>query len=188
MGNTKSINHIILSAILTLSVFCAVVYASCTKDACKGVYCLNAGSCAGGSCNCKSGIGGPNCETVYRTVYANTYKGNATFTSSAIDTSFIEHSELNNTLVFNAGTDTSNFNSMQLVWNRPGSPSYSFPITLSNNTRSGSDFTLTATTIPVDSFTYTGSGSINGVTATLNLTEFHPHSPPTVITFSNFTK
>lgn len=60
----KSIRLIALSAFVTISAFCAVLYsASCTKDACKGVTCLNGGTCSGGTCSCPTGWIGTNCQT-----------------------------------------------------------------------------------------------------------------------------
>src|SRR5580658_8335639 len=98
----KSLKLIVLSVILTLSVFCGLWSTSCSKDACKGVTCLNYGTCGGGICRCDSGLGGPTCEIIYRNLYANTYLGNGTDDSG--------HQYINNTLVFATGTDTTNFN------------------------------------------------------------------------------
>jgi hypothetical protein len=60
----RAIKQIALSAILTLSAFCAVLYTSCSKDACKGVTCYNAGTCSGGTCTCPTGYEGANCQTL----------------------------------------------------------------------------------------------------------------------------
>src|SRR5476649_1593329 len=60
----KSIKHIALGAFLTLSAFCAVLYTSCTKDACKDVTCQNGGTCSGGNCTCPTGWIGTNCQTL----------------------------------------------------------------------------------------------------------------------------
>ena len=60
----RSIKHIALSAILTLSAFCAVLYTSCSKDACKGVTCQHSGTCSGGTCTCPTGYEGTRCGTL----------------------------------------------------------------------------------------------------------------------------
>ena len=52
-----------LSALLTVSAFCAVIYTSCKKDDCKDVVCNHGGTCSGGSCICPTGYEGTSCET-----------------------------------------------------------------------------------------------------------------------------
>ncbi|MCD6012598.1 MAG: hypothetical protein K0Q79_2460 [Flavipsychrobacter sp.] len=70
----KSMKYIALSAFLTLSAFCAVLY-SCTKDECKDVVCQNGGTCAGGNCTCVLGYEGTRCETKSRDKFIGTYIG-----------------------------------------------------------------------------------------------------------------
>ena len=62
----KSFRLVALSALLTVGTFSAVLYTSCTKDACKGVTCQNGGTCSGGTCTCPTGYEGANCETASR--------------------------------------------------------------------------------------------------------------------------
>ena len=181
----KLIKHIALSTILTLGVFGAVLYTSCQKSGCKGVTCLNTGTCSGGICACPSGVGGSNCETIYRKLYANNYKGNASYNSSIIDSNFVAHTDTNNTLLFYSGID-SNFTRMQLVWTRPGKQTVNMFITLANFSSSGATFTFDAP--PVDTFTYTGTGTVSATTASLNLIESHPNSPSVIVTLNNFIK
>ncbi len=69
----KSFRLVALSALLTVASFCAIVYSSCTKDACKGVTCLNGGTCSGGTCTCPTGFIGTNCQTL---AFIGTWKGN----------------------------------------------------------------------------------------------------------------
>lgn len=71
----KSIKYIALSAFLTLSAFCAVLYSSCTKDECKDVTCQNGGVCSGGNCTCVVGYEGTRCETKSRDKFVGTYVG-----------------------------------------------------------------------------------------------------------------
>ena len=175
----KSIRLVALTAILTFAAFGAVLYSSCTKDDCKGVTCLNGGTCSGGTCTCKSGIGGNSCETIYRNSYANQYKGTGTDNTGSTYTNF--------KLGFTTGTDTSDYTKMQLsVITSSGSAYVTVPIVLSANTASGSVFTVTSTTI--DTLTYTGSGTVSASTATLTLTESAPHSGAIIYTFANFLK
>jgi hypothetical protein len=59
----KSVKQIALGAFLTISAFSAVLYTSCSKDACKDVVCNNGGTCSGGNCTCPTGWLGTHCET-----------------------------------------------------------------------------------------------------------------------------
>lgn len=173
----RSIKHIALGSFLTLSVFSAVIYASCSKDACKGVSCLNKGACNSGICSCPTGIGGSNCEKIYRKSYAFVYKGIATYNIISADS--------NNTLTFTAPNDT-NYTKMQLVWNNPGFPAIGLPIVLTNSSDNGSNFTITTTT--VDTFTYNGSGSVNGTTASMVVSKTHPNGPKIIVYLNDFNR
>lgn len=182
MWSIKSLKHIAVSAIITLSIFAGIAYSSCSKDACKGVTCLNGGTCSGGSCMCaKPGIGGPNCETIYSKLYVGTFTGNASYSA---DSNFKNHIDPNNQLILTQ-TDTTNYNNMQLVWTRPGLPTVSLAIVLTNNSASGSDFTVSGA---LDSASFGGGGAINYNSASANLVETFPHSEPIVITLTNFTR
>src|SRR5438045_3834136 len=104
----KSIKNIALSAFLTLSIFCTVCYSSCSKNEAGAVTCMNKGTNGGGVCTCFLGTGGGNCETIYRNLYAHTYKGNPPLNAP--------HSDSNNTLVFTPDADTANFTTMHVLW------------------------------------------------------------------------
>jgi len=176
----KSLKLVVLSLIVALSVFCGIWSTSCSKDACKGVVCQNYGTCAGGLCKCDSGLGGPTCAIIYRNIYSKIYLGNGTDDSS--------HQYINNTLTFTAGTDTTNFNNMQLTWTNPGSDSVVFNgIVLSNNLSSGSSFSILATTISTaqDTITYTGSGIVNANVASATITETRSIGPPIIVSLNN---
>ena len=70
----KRIAFLATSAALTVLMFVAVVYTSCTKsndnkttppavvDKCLGVTCRNTGICSDGNCTCPTGYSGHNCE------------------------------------------------------------------------------------------------------------------------------
>ena len=53
----------LLTALL-LSFFLILFFFACKKDPCKGILCLNGGSCADGLCNCPPGFTGVNCQTM----------------------------------------------------------------------------------------------------------------------------
>ena len=181
----RPIRQAVLTAIITISAICGIMYTSCQKDMCKNTTCINNGSCNGGSCTCKPGIGGNNCEILYREIYANKYKGNALYTYTVLDTNNTNHSDTANTLNFQAGTDTANYNLMSLTWHGSGGD-VNMSVTLANNSASGSSFTIPATTS--GTITYTGSGTISTSSASLNLIETQTGATPVTITMTGFVK
>ena len=190
----KLIKHIALGAFLVLGVFCVALYStSCTKDSCKAVNCLNGGTCSGGHCTClDSGVGGNNCETVYRLLYNNnTYAGNAVITYTPADSGYTNHTDNGNTLTFSySATDTVTTH-MQLVYKDSNATVLTVPIVLQNNSTAGSTFTIRATSGgPGNAYTYTGSGSVSGNNATVNLTATPPDTttPVVYITMSSLPK
>ncbi|MES2701319.1 MAG: hypothetical protein V4649_01715 [Bacteroidota bacterium] len=170
--------HIVLSIVATLGIFCAVLYTSCSKDACKGTTCFNKGTCVGGLCQCVTGIEGTNCEVVYRKRYANTYRGNTP--------NNVGHAKFNNTLTFQEGTDTTDFNKMTLVWFDTSGYAVTMPITLRDHSAAGSNFTVTETTY--GNKKYIGNGTVNANTASLHLTETDVSGGVVYLTFSDFYK
>ncbi len=176
----KSFRLVALSAALTLGSFGTIFYnASCSKDECKDVVCSNGGTCSGGTCKCPSGVTGDNCQTIYRNGYAFTYKGNGTDNLGGTYTG--------SKLYFTYGNDTTDYTKMSLRWEvASGATVVTLPIVLSNFSSTGSIFNVTSTV--VDTFTYTGTGSVNGSIATLTLTESTPNAPAVIYTFSNFVK
>ena len=156
----KSTKYILLGVVAALFVVCAGLYSSCTRDVCKTVTCTNFGTCGGGSCICPDGIGGLNCEVIYRKLYEHQYKG-----SGADDSGRLYN---NNTLTFNSTADTA-FTKMQIVWDNHGPKQINMDIKLSSNTSQGSTFTITST--KVDSSVYSGFGTVNKTSASLTITE-----------------
>lgn len=175
----RSIKFLLAGVFLVLGVVFSGLYTSCTKDVCKGVTCINRGTCSAGNCNCKKGVGGLSCEVIYRDLYAGKmYKGTGTSDSG--------FTYIDNTFTFTAGVD-SDYTKMSIAWNNFGPQVINFAITLSDSsTTSGSTFIIDKT--DVDSFTYNGSGSVNSTTASLTLTRTHPIAPPVHITLHNFVR
>lgn len=171
----RSYKYFLVSALLAAVIFGAGLYSSCSKDACKGVTCINKGLCSGGNCTCQKGIGGLSCELIYRDAYANLYKGSGTSDSGDI--------YIDNTMTFTSGAD-SDYTQMQVAWNNFGPHIITMPITLANFSSSGATFTVTSTKI--DTVTYTGTGTVSSTSASMNLTASHPNSAPVSITLHSF--
>ncbi len=176
----KSIKHIVFAAFVTLGVFSAVVYTSCTKDACKGVTCDNGGTCSGGNCTCVTGYYGTSCDSVYRNDYVGTYKGNG------VDNGTPPNTYTGFYMVFsNVGSTVTN---MQLViQDNTTAPVVSMPITLTTLGASSSVFTITSTV--ANGSTYTGTGTVSNSIASVTLTETNnTTSLVTTYTFTNMAR
>ncbi len=126
-----------------------------------------------------------NCQTIFRQQYANTYLGNAVYSSSVLDSTFVSHIDTNSTLIFSVGNDTM-YTKMQVAWNRSSGRTVNFTITLANSSSAGSTFTTSSVTI--DTFTYSGSGTVNSNVASMNIQEAHPNSHSVTISLNNFVR
>ena len=177
----RSIRFVALSALLTVGTISAVLYSSCTKDACKGVTCQNTGTCSGGTCTCPSGVGGFSCETVYRTNYTNTYKGNGSATGAADTLSYA-----NSSMTFGASDTVLTKMSLSLQTNANAGLPSTYTVVLANNTATGSTFTIQPAT--VDSFTFTGTGTVTPSTASMTIVKTKVTGTSTTFTFSSMTK
>ena len=178
----KLIKQIGLGVLIAVSAYCAIVYTSCTKDACKTVVCLNGGTCSSGVCTCDTsgGIGGTNCQTVYRELYGGqggmgqSYVGGATITYPSLDTAqrdsgYANRTDANDSLTFSYGSD-STYRIMHLVWSDNGTDELSASITLVTNTTAGSTFSVTPTSGgPNGAYTFSGGGTVSTIGASLNL-------------------
>ncbi|MCF8448940.1 MAG: hypothetical protein K9G49_03620 [Taibaiella sp.] len=172
----KPIKQIALGAIVTLSIFCAVLYSSCAKNECGAVTCLNKGTCMGGICKCIQGIEGANCEIIYRKMYANTYVGTPP-DDPASDTT--------NMLIFVATDDTTNYSSMEVLWiDTAGLTVVKLPVELSNNSSGGSSFNIIPTTKA--SIAYSGSGTISTTSASMTLRETYTGGGISTKTFNSY--
>jgi hypothetical protein len=194
----RSVKYMTLGVLLALGMFCAALYvSSCSKDACKGVTCLNHGRCNGGNCICvDSGTGGLNCEIVYRLLYTNSYEGNAVvtyshFDSLALDSGYIAHTDTSNIIRFAIGNDTAK-NKIDVTWTDGSSQMMLETVALENNSSTGSTFIILPTHGgPGDSFSISGNGSVSTTSASLSLTAVpaHPNVTPTIYyTLSNCPK
>ncbi len=78
------VRNILLTATLLLTIFAAVFYTSCKKDACDNVICLNLGACDGGGCVCPVGFEGERCEILSRDKFIKAYNGHDTCSSDTV--------------------------------------------------------------------------------------------------------
>lgn len=172
----KLIRHIALTTMLTVGAFSVITYTSCNKDNCKNVVCENGGTCnsTDGSCTCPTGYSGSTCGTAVRTTYVGTYKGNGSDNNGGSYSGW--------SMVFaTSGTDAKAMSMTLLDANNAAQ--LAFTVTLATNTT----FTVDAKTN--GNYSYTGSGSIDGNTASLTLTETdNTTSNVLVYTFSNMLK
>ena len=186
----KIIKPVIITFILSLGIFCGVLYTSCSKDGCKGVNCLNGCSCSGGQCGgakLGQGIGGVNCEIIYRNLYAYTYKGVVNFNGNRDSLTTIDSNFNYHLLVFSPNTnDTMSFETMTVAWEDSTQKLLvTLPITLTQNAASGSDFTVPG--VAADTFTYVGYGNVSPISASMYLTRTSKHSKVT-ISFNSFSR
>ena len=84
----RTIKRIALGAFLAISAFCAVLYTSCSKDACSGVTCQNGGTCSGGNCTCTTGYEGTSCETLSRTKFVKSWSASDLVSGSSTPISY----------------------------------------------------------------------------------------------------
>ena len=196
----KLIKQVALGSLLALCAYCAIIYASCTKDSCKAVNCLNGGTCSGAICTCDSGIGGTNCQTIYRTLYAGqggaaqNYVGSAVITYPSLDTAQIDsgyagHTDDSNTLAFSYGSD-STYPKMHLIWYDGATNELSATIMLINNTVAGSTFSVVPTAGgPSGSYVFSGTGTVSAISASVNLVGVSSNSatPTVYVNLSNCT-
>ena len=173
----KYIKQLALCAVLTISAFCALMYSSCQKDTCKGVTCLNKSTCSAGSCQCPVGISGANCETVYRKMYDHVYQGSSPDPNNASDST--------NTLTFIPDElDTANYNTMHMRWTDTAAVIVDLPITLANNSASGSVFTIESTN--AGNVIYSGGGTISSTSVTMTLKETFTGGAVVELHFNNY--
>lgn len=74
----KPLRHILVAALLTITLFSVIAYTACKKDACNNVVCLNLGTCDGGKCSCPTGYEGARCEVLSRDKFIFTFNGGDT--------------------------------------------------------------------------------------------------------------
>ena len=166
----KPFSVVLLTAVFTISIMLGV-YTSCTKDACKGLTCLNTGACSGGVCQCPTGVGGNNCEVVYRNNYVNTYEGNAvadTLFADSVANVKVAVAYNNSKLSFDTSGTTSLVNMNMSLQDSLGFLNMTFSITLGNLSTNGSTFSIEP--VEINGFHYSGNGTISATLATLSLT------------------
>ncbi len=149
----KLFRQIALSAMITLSAFAAVVYSSCSKDACSGVTCSNGGTCSGGNCTCTSGWGGKHCDTADAYKFVGTYSVRETCSVSG------------SVGPYTATVTQSTTNQVNILLQNFGD--FSATITVAGSV-TGTTLTIAQQTIT--GYTISGSGTYNGGVITITYT------------------
>jgi len=92
----------ILTSLLFAAAVTAIVYSSCTKDACDNVNCLNGGSCGNGICNCPTGYEGAECQILSVSRFVGIYAGDISCNNQqqVIDSAFITADNANPDYVY----------------------------------------------------------------------------------------
>jgi len=171
----KAIKYLALGVIVTLGIFCTVLYSSCAKDTCGAVTCLNHGTCSGGICQCKTGLSGPNCEINYRSKYTGDYKGVPPDDPT---------SDTTNTLRF-SGDDTTDYTLMNVDWiDTANLTVVSLPIILNNTTTGGSNFKIDPVTI--SSVMYSGNGAINSNSVSMQIKRQYLNGSSNIVNFISY--
>lgn len=112
----KGLKHVfIIASTCAVTAFSSAVYTSCTKDTCKLTHCQNKGTCSGGICSCKTGVGGANCETILRNKFSGEYAGFAPGNSANPG-----HGDSDIVLTFTPSNDSADFTTMTMNWKEPG--------------------------------------------------------------------
>jgi hypothetical protein len=154
----RSIRHILLASVLTVSAFSAVTFTSCKKD----------------DNGCAVGYTGSNCKTEVRTTYYNTYKGNGSDNTGDTYTNFsIRFSAL--------GTDPLKMS--MVLQDATTAPVVAATVTLTSNTT----FTVDQTSISGYTYTGTGTVNESSASLSLTEVGGTP-STTVVYTFSNMLK
>ncbi len=84
----KSFKLVAFAGLLTIGAFSAVLYTSCSKDACKGVTCNNGGTCSGGTCTCTTGYEGSDCSTLSRAKFVKSWSASDLITGGSTPLSY----------------------------------------------------------------------------------------------------
>jgi len=65
--------NVVFTALMTLGIFSAVVYSSCSKTKCGSVVCQNGSVCESNKCVCATGYSGSDCGTQWSTAFLGSY-------------------------------------------------------------------------------------------------------------------
>lgn len=159
----KLFRQIALSAMVTVGVFGAIIYTSCTKDACKDVVCNNGGTCSGGTCTCAIGYKGLHCDTANNYALLATYSVTETCTPPVTGNTY-NCTIANSTTNPNAGFTISNFGNSGATLN--GTIDASGNITIPAQTASGVTVTISQAVLTGNVLTITYSFTAAGTSYT----------------------
>lgn len=148
--------------ILGVAAIATLGLASCETDACQDVTCNNAGLCVDGDCVCATGYTGTNCDDEERAAFSGTANLSGTYACGVSGNGTIDATAT----TFSAGSSIT-----KIVMNFGGSLALTCTVT------STTSFTIDNQTI--DSFTYSGTGSLAGGNLSVTIAEQDPSIPET---------
>ncbi|MDA9121062.1 hypothetical protein N9J52_03400 [Flavobacteriales bacterium] len=148
--------------ILGVAAIATIGMTSCDTDACADVECGEYGTCLDGDCVCDEGFSGTDCSVMNRAAFIGTANLSGTV---ACGTSG------NGTISATATTFSAGSTAAKLVMNFGGSLAITCTVT------SATSFTVDTQTI--DTFTYSGTGTLSGSTVSVSLAEEDPSIPET---------
>lgn len=174
-------------ATVIVTVFCLSIFSlntSCSKKSdCEGSTCQNGGSCNSGKCTCLTGTHGKLCDSLYISSFVHTYMGDGTDdqTTNQYKDYKLEFYTIN--------TVNADYVTMGITGKKFQSGSYlvhfDATVKFSNFVGGNGDFTITPL-VNKFGFKISGSGSINGNIAKLNIVEADTTSvmPVSTITYT----
>ena len=148
--------------ILGVAAIATIGMVSCDTDACKDVDCGLYGACVDGDCVCDAGYSGVACATMNRTAFIGTTNLSGTVACGVSG---------NGTISSTATTISAGTGATKIVMNLGGSLAIACTVT------SPTSFTIDNQTI--DTYTYSGSGSLSGTTLNVTIQEADPSIPET---------
>ena len=174
----KLIKNIMLAGVAAMGIAGSVFYSSCVKDQCGAIQCINHGTCNNGQCRCLAGTGGANCQTIYRDAYLGFYKGQPPNDTSSVNM----HS-----LQFRYNFGDTLYKEMDLLWiDENNQEVANVQINFMEQSLTSSTFSVVPTTVA--GVTYTGNGTVDDRTATVQMTRTYAGGGHDIVFFNSYIK
>jgi len=167
-----------LAGVTLFGVAGSVFYSSCAKDQCGAIQCINHGTCNNGQCRCLPGTGGANCQTIYRDAYRGDYRGVPPNDSM---------STYMHTLQFRYTDGDTLYKEMDMLWIDENNQTVAnVQINFMEQSLTSSTFSVVPTT--AGGVTYTGNGTVNDRTATVQMKRTYAGGGHDIVFFNSYAK